>query len=357
MLVASQSALRHFFYPVCPVNKLTDGPVEFTLLNQSIVLWLDQNNQPAAAENRCCHRWAKLTKGKVINGAIHCPYHGWAFDNTGNCIKIPQHPERPIPSNYCIKSYKCQSRYDYVWVALEEPIMPIPEIPEFESDEYRIIHLDNRTWHCSSLVALENIFDNAHHHFIHQYLGDKVNPVPIPPTKIENTCYGMFFKSDIYNYSNDLQYKAWNIKNEEMLLKREFHWYMPFLVKITLSLPNNLKNITLISFTPMTNSSLQWINLVIRNDTEEDVKTSDVIQLGMTISYEDQSILENVLPDVPLNLLEQRHMESDRPSILIRKRFGDLLSEFGDTEQRTDCIPNKLDEQISNHTRHKLKVY
>lgn len=342
MLVASQSALRHFFYPVCPVNKLTDGPVEFTLLNQSIVLWLDQNNQPAAAENRCCHRWSKLTKGKVIDGAIHCPYHGWAFANTGECIKIPQHPERPIPSNYCIKSYKCQSRYDYVWVALEDPIMPIPEIPEFESNEYRVIHLENRAWQCSSLTALENIFDTAHHHFVHQHLGDKVNPVPIPPTIIEKTPYGMFFKSDMYNYGNKLQYKAWNIRDKEIVLKREFHWYMPFLVKMTLSLPNNLKNVTLLSFTPMTNSSLQWINIVMRNDTEENVKASDVIQLGMTISYEDQDILENVLPDVPLNIHEQCHMESDRPFILIRKRFTALLSEFGDIEQRTDCIPNKL---------------
>ncbi|MGI0117935.1 Rieske 2Fe-2S domain-containing protein [Zooshikella sp. RANM57] len=356
MLVASQPALRHFFYPVCPINKLKDGPVEFTLLNQSIVLWLDQNNQPAAAENRCCHRWAKLTKGKVIDGAIHCPYHGWAFANTGQCIKIPQHPERPIPATYCLKTFKCQQRYDYAWVALEDPLMPIPEVPEFESDEYRVIHLENRTWQCSALVALENIFDTAHHHFVHQCLGDKVNPVPISPTLLESTPYGMHFKSDMYNYGNNLQYKAWNIDDDEMVLKRDFHWYMPFLVKMTLTLPNNLKNVTLISFTPMTDSSLQWINLVMRNDTEENVKASDVIQLGMTISYEDQEILETVAPDVPLNIHEQCHMESDRPSILIRKRFSALLSDLEDNEQRTHNTLNIPEGQNTSY-KTRLNVY
>ena len=55
-----------------------------------------------------------------------CGYHGWTYDRTGKLVRIPQFaPEQPLPDAR-VKAFHCDTRYGYVWVALEEPLLPIP---------------------------------------------------------------------------------------------------------------------------------------------------------------------------------------------------------------------------------------
>jgi len=90
MLVTQQPVLKRFWYPVMPISLLQEGPQSFTLLGQPLVLWLDEEGKPAAVEDRCCHRSAQLSKGIVCDGHIRCPYHGWEFNGSGACVKVPQ---------------------------------------------------------------------------------------------------------------------------------------------------------------------------------------------------------------------------------------------------------------------------
>ena len=91
MLPTRQKVLRRFWYPVLPADRLGVEPVPFTLLGTAIVLWRDEVGAPAAVIDRCCHRTAKLSKGSCTNGRIACGYHGWEYDRTGACVRIPQH--------------------------------------------------------------------------------------------------------------------------------------------------------------------------------------------------------------------------------------------------------------------------
>ena len=63
MLVTRQNVLRNFWYATKPIGTLADGPKPFRLLGQDVVLFLDREGEPAALEDRCCHRTAKLSKG------------------------------------------------------------------------------------------------------------------------------------------------------------------------------------------------------------------------------------------------------------------------------------------------------
>ncbi|MBU2714066.1 aromatic ring-hydroxylating oxygenase subunit alpha [Zooshikella harenae] len=329
MVIALEPFFESFFYPICPVSKLKKGPFAFTLMKQPIILWLDESGEPAAIDNKCCHRWATLTNGKVVKGNIQCSNHGWEYNSKGQCVKIPHYSGDEIPARYKIKAYHCKKSYDYVWVALKDPIMPIPDIPEFFNTNYRTIHFENRSWRCSPLAGIENNFDNAHHHYVHTQLGDKASAVPRRPEAIQEMENGLYFKSAINNYGNPLQAKAWNVKsNSKMNLPREFFWFIPFTVKMVLYLPNDLCNITIYSYTPIDETTCLWVSFIIRNDREVDVKTSDIVELSMAISYEDEAILEQVSPDVPLSLKEQKNMESDYVSLLIRKRLLELSSSY-----------------------------
>ena len=177
MLVTQQPVFRKFWHAVMPLTQLASGPQPFRLLGEDIVLFLDERGEPAALRDRCCHRTARLSKGWCVDaqgqacaqGAIQCGYHGWTYDRGGKVIRIPQFDAgRTIPEDYRTRAYHCTARYGYAWVALDEPIAPIPEVPEFDAPGWRTIFQFYERWETSPLRALENSFDNSHFSFVHR---------------------------------------------------------------------------------------------------------------------------------------------------------------------------------------------
>ncbi|MEN9223442.1 MAG: Rieske 2Fe-2S domain-containing protein, partial [Thermostichus sp. BF3_bins_97] len=220
MLVTQQPVLKRFWYPVMPISLLQEGPQSFTLLGQPLVLWLDQAGKPAAVEDRCCHRSAQLSKGIVCDGHSRCPYHGWEFEGSGACVKVPQLTEDFIPRTYKVSGFQCQERYGYAWVALADPLLPIPEIPEATDPSYRYIHEFYEPWACSGLRFMENSFDSAHPHFVHGLgitHGDQSNPVPPPLDEVSELEDGMLVRHWMEVLNPEMQKKNLNIEEEKTI--------------------------------------------------------------------------------------------------------------------------------------------
>ena len=190
MLATRQPVLRNFWYAAVPAAKLDDGPKPFRILGQDIVLFLDEFGEPAALEDRCCHRTAKLSKGWIKNGRIVCGYHGWEYDRTGKLVNVPQFPfEQAVPDARA-KAFHAKTRYGYVWVCLGEPIDNIPDLPYEEDLAFRQIHQFDELWRCSALRMMENSFDNAHFAFVHKgTFGDIDQPKP-EKYELAETYYG-----------------------------------------------------------------------------------------------------------------------------------------------------------------------
>ena len=115
MLVTKQPVFRRFWYPLIQFTELLDRPKPFELLGEKIVVWLDSTGKPAAVRDRCCHRSAQLSIGKVVNGNICCAYHGWQFNADGTCVHVPQLKNGAISASYQVQAYHCTERYGYVW--------------------------------------------------------------------------------------------------------------------------------------------------------------------------------------------------------------------------------------------------
>jgi phenylpropionate dioxygenase-like ring-hydroxylating dioxygenase large terminal subunit len=73
MRVTAHPVFRRFWYPVIPLEHLRAGPQRFELLGQGLALFLDAAGQPAALEDRCCHRSARLSLGKVCATSSPAP--------------------------------------------------------------------------------------------------------------------------------------------------------------------------------------------------------------------------------------------------------------------------------------------
>ena len=64
-------------------------PVRVMFGGTPVVLFRDAAGRAAALLDRCPHRLVALSGGRVRNGEIECPYHGWRFDGAGHCTAIP----------------------------------------------------------------------------------------------------------------------------------------------------------------------------------------------------------------------------------------------------------------------------
>jgi phenylpropionate dioxygenase-like ring-hydroxylating dioxygenase large terminal subunit len=144
-------ALRKCWHPVGYSGEFKEAPRRVQLLDQFIVIWRDAQKLPHAIEDMCIHRGAALSLGRVVGDDIACPYHGWTFGKTGVCTAIPQLEEgQRIPSKARVPAFHCRERYGLIWVAMEEPRWPLPEIPELESSDRTVICTGPYRWNADS---------------------------------------------------------------------------------------------------------------------------------------------------------------------------------------------------------------
>ena len=92
-----------------------------------MVIFRAQNGKPAALEDRCLHRNAKLSDGKVNNGQISCPYHGWKYRGDGTLAEIPAVCSEHLQQDVSLKTYPCIEQDGFIWVVPSE--VPATERP------------------------------------------------------------------------------------------------------------------------------------------------------------------------------------------------------------------------------------
>lgn len=334
MLVTQQAVLRRFWYAVMPLEKLDAGPQPFTLLGEPIVLWKKSDGTPAAVRDRCCHRTAKLSKGFVAGDHIACGYHGWEYDCSGACVKIPQSPDSAIPSGARVQAFHCQAKYGYAWVALDEPLKPIFDIPEDGDPAFRRVHQFDTAWHTGALRLMENSFDAAHFAFVHRGTFGQFGKNAPEFFEIRETDYG--FEAETKLVINNPPASHRITGSTEPTTRRHFHnqWHLPFNRKLGLEYPNCLQHIILTCATPIDDDNIQLIQWLYRNDREEDCTAAELNDWDLRVIAEDKDILETVDADAPVALARraEQNMAADRPGLIMRKRLLALLHEHGEEE-------------------------
>ena len=99
---------RTLWHPVAQSCEVVNAPLSVQLLNEAVVLWRNAEAKVQAFVDRCPHRGARLSMGRVENGHLECPYHGWQFASGGQCVKVPAVPEFVPPASQCVKSFEVQ---------------------------------------------------------------------------------------------------------------------------------------------------------------------------------------------------------------------------------------------------------
>jgi len=167
------SYLRKAWYAAAWSHEVVDKPLARTLLEEPIFFIRGQEGTVIALADRCPHRFAPLSKGKLIDGAIQCPYHGLRFGPNGSCV---HNPHGPIPAAAKVKAYRLIERYGVVWIWMGEPEAADESLlPEFsvlvDPEKYAVvgdyIHLE-----VNYQLAIDNLLDLSHVQFLHPVVGN-----------------------------------------------------------------------------------------------------------------------------------------------------------------------------------------
>jgi nitrite reductase/ring-hydroxylating ferredoxin subunit len=168
------------WYPVFQSERLRRRPVGVTRLGKTLVLWRDDSGRAIAMPDRCPHRSAVLSTGRVIDGCLQCPYHGLRFDSAGKCLMIPANGERaPVPAGFDLEPIAIREEHGLIWMwhgdsARRTTELPwLAEIPEpggaTASYSYETPVPEPR--------ITENLLDFHHFHFLHRWVFLGVGPV------------------------------------------------------------------------------------------------------------------------------------------------------------------------------------
>src|SRR5687768_11266842 len=81
--------LRWYWHPIAAAAQLDENPVlPVKLLGESLVLFRDRSGRLGLTEDRCAHRRVNLVFGIPEQEGLRCPYHGWLYDTTGQCLEM-----------------------------------------------------------------------------------------------------------------------------------------------------------------------------------------------------------------------------------------------------------------------------
>jgi phenylpropionate dioxygenase-like ring-hydroxylating dioxygenase large terminal subunit len=180
----------NYWYAVSWAQDLKAGKViSVTIWQQAIALYRDTAGQLHALNDACPHRGVALHKGRVKANALACRYHGWEFDGSGTCIRIPYLPAGQKLPCARVQSYPVQERYGLIWVFPGNPVLapsvPLPEIPEFQQSGWLAVPVTVR-FKAHFSICNENTMD-VFHGVLHEELQGWFDPVLLQLKETHNS--------------------------------------------------------------------------------------------------------------------------------------------------------------------------
>lgn len=317
--------LRACWHPVAYAHEIpADAPHGTMLLDEPIVIWRGENGQVMAMKDVCIHRGTALSLGWMADGCLVCPYHGWHYDETGACVKIPQTTNPNIPTKARTQKYQCQERYGLIWVALEEPVYDLPEIPEFEGGGWKIVNTGPFPWNADASRQVENFTDFGHFPWVHPGLLGDVNRPVVPDYTVETKGHVLHYTVVRPEASNTDDFPVF--ANDEVVTperRSRYELHLPYTIVLRLGWGGEKGMVYFYVGQPISADKCRGYCIIGRN---YDFDQPDSVLQGFedTIFDQDKRIVESQRPDqVPFDLADELHLKFDAVAINYRRAMQD----------------------------------
>jgi len=142
-----------------------------TICEQPLIFYRTEDGGYVALDNRCCHRGAPLTLGRIEGNCIRCMYHGLLFNPEGRVVQIPGQDK--ISTSFAIKSYPVVAKGGMLWIWMGDAALADEnDIHDFEplsrKDQWRGFDRgDYLHYNANWLLIVDNLSDFSHVAFVH----------------------------------------------------------------------------------------------------------------------------------------------------------------------------------------------
>jgi vanillate O-demethylase monooxygenase subunit len=331
--------IKNCWYQIAWAEELEDNPIiARTLLEKPLVLFRNGDGELACLLDRCPHRFAPLSKGKLEQNKIVCGYHGLSFDKSGACV---HNPHGRTSAGLKVDSYPVAEKHCAVWVWLgdsdkaDAALIPdlgfIDETPELARISGYMPTLANYQ------LIIDNILDLSHADYLHP-----------------STIGGMMTDADVtLEEIGGHIVVSWDSRNAEVPMgfqqlipppnKGDFwlqvEWQAPgvLILRNTACIAGNepaddAMNTTLHNMVPETDSSTHYFYCSTRKSHLEDAGFTEFLRGALTQAFanEDKPMLEaqqERIGNADFWSLKPRMLSIDAPAVKVRRALDKKVAE------------------------------
>jgi phenylpropionate dioxygenase-like ring-hydroxylating dioxygenase large terminal subunit len=225
---------EHWYIAATSAQVTSKRPFASTIMEEPLVLFRDAKGQACALLDRCLHRNAPLSKGALFDGCIGCPYHGWTYNGTGQCVIVPSESQSPTPRDgLVVQRFPTIEQDGVVWVymgsadrAAEKTPFAFPRLREPGWDAYMML-----TPFDGDVADLaENFMDVPHTEFVHAgWFRHKKNAkrVEVELERTRDAVLVEYFKPD-----DSIGFADWLLNPDKKPMTHTDRFFMPNVTRV-----------------------------------------------------------------------------------------------------------------------------
>ncbi|KKW91562.1 aromatic ring-hydroxylating dioxygenase subunit alpha [Sphingobium chungbukense] len=296
--------LRNCWYMAAWADELPPGSnLTRTIIDVPLLLWRDGEGRARALVDRCAHRLAPLSMGRIERDIVRCGYHGLAFDgNTGRCI---HNPHGPITTALAVRAYALAERHKALWIWMGEQDRAdedaIPDLSFADSASRHAFSGGYMPTAADHRLLEDNILDLSHGDYLHA----------------ETLGGGSFTRAGVkVEERGDTVFVRWSAKNEKAIpiwqpelpdpdmmvdMTTEVLWHPSgvMLLDGILTSANGMAGVEIVTrnahvMTPETATTTHYFYCNSRNYRTDDAEYNQGIAAGLAMAFggEDKPMIE-----------------------------------------------------------------
>lgn len=161
------------------------------ILDKPLVLFRGESGKVIALDDRCAHRFARLSMGRREGDGVRCMYHGLVFDSSGQCIEVPG--QDVTPRALKTGSYVVVERSHLIWIWMGDPLVADPaDIPDthWHDSAQNTARGGYIRYQANYQLIADNLLDFSHLAFVHSNsLGSSSQAAT--KAQVEETAHGV----------------------------------------------------------------------------------------------------------------------------------------------------------------------
>lgn len=288
------------------------APLAMRVAGERVVFFRDASGNACALIDQCPHRGVALSLGRVENGVIECPFHGWRFDGAGCNRRVPWNPDAKR-ENLAAVALPCREAGGLLWLYTGFDSKDEPQLSETLAPRHKVaLCAQSVRWNAHWTRVMENMLDSPHLPFVHRStIGrDLSNYVAESrlETRFEPTAYGGRISASV-----DGNPRAVNMD-----------YRFPNVMELFIDPPGKVFRLMVACIPEDETTTRLWL-LTARSFARSPLFDVAFRWMNRRIAREDQAIVESSLPAEAPPPAEEASVRTDAPTLAFRKIYRERL--------------------------------